>query len=337
MPKKYHKATTLLKQCLKHRDDAVKALAKGQDPDESLSAMSDLARSVPADASDAHAFLLSACTRGLQTDGSVLQGRNQSSPLNPQHVVEGHWNSLASVPELWGGLVHGGVLTLEGNSGPEHYLLTGGRVHLDLLWRAGAPWPFNNLTGIGLTIQKWDGSAYTIPILAQKTNNKALNDNFFGPGAWSAFEDQLLKCGKSNMTGVFSNEAGFAAYMRYFLRTPEIDRHAEWFLSPSTLDFAHPDKRWRDFTWKPGDAWLPMRADANDPFNAHYAPQFEGDKPLHRSAYIDVISFDPAIRPAIITYVSGVQDKLSFTPDRTVSSNVQTQAEYWSTEIFIIE
>lgn len=331
----HENANARVRACLELWDAAVKARAAGDSQDMALSALARAAADVPADASEAHAALL----RSLATGGGLADGDSGGEPAlatNPAHHVAGHWDSTDTVGPLWRGWVHGGILTLDGPAGPERFLLTGGRCHVDLIVRK----THNNhtrvnawKTGLGLTVRRLDAADEDAPVLTTALGDADLDARFFGTDGFMAFDRLRGGVAPDTLVGAYIRTQGNAAVMCHLVRTQAAQERLLWSRRVSRTGFNFAAEARLDFTWAPGDPPLPEVRDRNDPFGAYFAPEHQDDAFLHRSAYLRVISPDPRSRPAIVTYLRGV--KHEYTSPK-LGWKLQKPVDTWKTDFAVI-
>ena len=339
MTDQFAKANAHMAACLKLWDKAVRSHAAGGDGDEALSGLAEQAGRIPDDASEAHECLF----RSLASGGNLVRSRAADGKIatNPSHYIPEHWDSTASVEALWGGLIHGGVLTLENGAGRDRFLLFGGRCHVDSVLRKdsnGHTRRFAWKTGLGLTIRRFDGLSYSEDVLTTQFSTADdskghLNTWFFGPDGFRKFDALRRKSDKTDLMGAYVRTDKRNAILPHLVRTAEVDERLWWTRGKSQRVFRAKTEAHRDFTWKPGDDALPEDANRHDPFSAHFAPDTDDDNVLHRSAYVRVISPDPRSRPAIVTYIHGF--KYEYTNPK-IRWKKQKPAEWWRTEFALI-
>ncbi len=320
MDNSFEKSNLLVERCLGFSDDAIKKMDEGHDADEPLTRLRELAGNIPSDASHAHVQLLESFSQGSFAATGIAS--EPQLALNPVHKVEGHWDSGHDVRALCKGMVHGGILSLDGPKGTERFLLAGGCIHINnghYEKKRKAKY-FHRFSGIGLTVRKLDNSTDTIPLVTTHFGKPNLDNFAFDDKGWAYFENMINVSNKDNFCGRLSSRKN-NFYLMHLLRTSEINRcysaingSSNSFNSPFFSEKATQKIFVRNSDHHPriGDANQKRNRFSNrfsnltsDPFSPWFSPSFENGEVLHHTPYLRVISPAPTERPALITYIVG--------------------------------
>ncbi len=350
MTQLYQQANARLQQCLALSDQAIKNHAQQQDSDQALNELDQLAKSIPADASAAHAQLFDHFSQGqfrLATSRSDLQ-----LALNPAHRKPDHWDSSHSIPELCDGMIHGGILTLQNTHQPRKLLLFGGCIHVNygIYKRKGKL--LDRCSGIGLTVMPLTPNSP--PLVHTEFDNKYLNTYAFGKTGANSLIKTIRSAKQHPFCGHLSAREGKQYFMfRHLLRSVEVNRCYAAIKGSAHSVIPPFNMKGSNTLFRRYDPNHPRLRDANhprnqfsdrfshpqtDPFSPWFLPTMQDNRLLHQSAYLRVIHPDPTRGPAIITYIAG-QRLIRHQSRRSNQNRWQLVANQssWSTRMAIVE